>query len=98
MSVVTPRRVPPTSCQWAIEDAERDQLALPEDRQREDHVVQVRAHDVAIVGEQDVAGVDVLLAVVGQLRLDGVGEPADEHRQARGRWRRCCRRRRTGPR
>ena len=38
---------------------EADQLALVEDRHREGHVVEVAAGDVGVVGEQDVARLDV---------------------------------------
>src|SRR5205823_4122 len=51
---------------------EGDDLPLPEDRQGEDHVVQVAAHDVGVVGEQHVAGLDPIGTVKRQLRLDGV--------------------------
>src|SRR5262245_11515782 len=39
-------------------------------------------HHVAVVGEQNISGLDVLLPPVGDLRLDRVREAADEHGQA----------------
>src|SRR5439155_1715273 len=35
---------------------ERHDLAIMEDRQREDHVVEVTAHHIAVVGEQNIPG------------------------------------------
>src|SRR5688572_1529575 len=59
----------------------RHQLALVKNRQRENHVIQVAAHGVAVVGEKNIAGLDVFPAPKRDLRLDRVGEPADKHRQ-----------------
>ena len=62
---------------------EGDQLAVVEDRQGEDHVIQVAAHHLWIIGEQDVARLDIFFAPVAKLRLDRIREAADEHRQAK---------------
>ena len=61
---------------------ERHHLAVVEDRHGEGHVVEVAAGDVGVVGEQDVAGIEVLDAVVRELGLHRVAHAADEHRQA----------------
>ena len=60
---------------------EGDQLAIVEDRQSENHVIQVAAHHLRIVGEENIARLDVLLAPVAKLRLDRIRQAADEHRQ-----------------
>ena len=59
----------------------RHQLAVVENRQREDQVIQMAAHRVTVVGQQNVAGLDVFLAPKRDLRLDRIGQAADEHRQ-----------------
>ncbi len=61
---------------------ERHQLALPEHRDGERHVVEMAAGDVGVVGQQDVAGIEVLDAVMLELGLHRVAHAADEHRQA----------------
>ena len=60
MSVVTCPSVPPTSSQCAMQQVKRDQLALVEHRHREREVVQMAAGGVGVVGDQDVARLDVL--------------------------------------
>ncbi len=55
--------------------------ALVEDRQRERDVIEVAAGRVGVVGDEDVAGMDVGAEML-QLRLDRLGHAADEHRQA----------------
>ena len=62
---------------------EADQLPLVEDRHGEGEVVEVAAGRVGVVGDEDVAGVDVLVAVVLDLRAHRLGHAADEHRQAK---------------
>ena len=61
---------------------ERHQLAVMEDRHREGHVVEMAAGDVGVVGEQDVARLEILDAVMIELGLHGVAHAADEHRQS----------------
>ena len=61
---------------------ERHHLAVVEDRHRECHVIEMAAGDVGVVGQQDVAGIEILHAVVIELGLHGVAHAADEHRQA----------------
>ena len=60
---------------------ERHHLAVVEDRHREGHVVEMAAGDVGVVGEQDVAGIEIFQAVVRELGLHRVAHAADEHRQ-----------------
>ena len=61
---------------------EAGELALVEDRQREGEMVEVAAGDVGIVGDVDVARIDVLDAEMLDLGLHGLRHAADEHRQA----------------
>ena len=61
---------------------ERHQLAVVEDRHREGHVVEMAAGDVGVVGEQDVARLEILRAEMRELGLHRVAHAADEHRQA----------------
>ena len=61
---------------------ERHQLAVVENRQRVDHVVQMAAHDVAVVGKENIAGMNIVLAPVRDLGLDRIRQTADKHRQA----------------
>jgi hypothetical protein len=60
----------------------RDQLAIVENRQSKDQVIEMAAHGVTIIGEQNVARLDVFLAPELDFRLDRIGKSADEHRQA----------------
>jgi len=53
----------PASGQEVVRVEAGDDLAGVEDRQREDQVVEVTAHDVRIVREQDVARLDAVGAV-----------------------------------
>ncbi len=57
-------------------------LAVVEDRHGEGHVVEMAAGDVGIVGQQDVAGIEIFHAVVSELGLHRVAHAADEHRQS----------------
>ena len=61
---------------------EADQGSLVEDRQRQRDVIEVAAGEIGVVGDVDVAGLDVLLAEMLDLRLHGLRHAADEHRQA----------------
>src|SRR6266540_628522 len=61
---------------------ERHHLALVEDRHGEGHVVEVATGDVSIIGQKDVAGIEVFYAVVLELGFDGIAHAADEHRQS----------------
>src|SRR6266511_665406 len=45
-------------------------------------MVEVTAHHIAVIREQDIPELEALPPPVGDLRLDGVGESADKHRQA----------------
>ena len=62
-------------------DRKRGQLSAVEDRQAEGDVVEVAAGDVAVIGYQDVARLDVI-AEMGELGLQCLGHAADEHREA----------------
>ena len=61
---------------------EAGELALVEDRQGEGEMIEVAAGDVGIVGDVDVARIDVLVAEMLDLGLHGLRHAADEHRQA----------------
>src|SRR5262249_43525208 len=60
---------------------ERNQLVIVENRQGKNQVIEMTAHGVTIIGEQDVARFDVFLAPESDLGLDRIGEAADEHWQ-----------------
>src|SRR6185312_14817357 len=60
---------------------EADEPILVEDRQRQGDVVQMRAGDIGIVGDEDVARLDVVFEM-RELGLDRLAHAADEHRQA----------------
>ncbi len=62
--------------------SEGDQFAVMINRQGEDHVIQVAAHNLRIVGKENIAGTNILLAPVLKFGLDRIGKTADEHRQA----------------
>src|SRR5262245_32889498 len=51
-------------------------------RQLEDHVAEMASYHVAVIGEQNIAGLDVHFASAGDLHLDRVREASDEHGQA----------------
>ena len=57
---------------------EGDQFAVVEDRQSEDHMIQVAAHHLSIIGERDLQLLDILFAPVAKLRLDRIREAADD--------------------
>src|SRR5262249_57576458 len=59
----------------------RNQLSIVENRQRKNQVIEMTAHRVTIIGEQDVARFDVFLAPESDLGFDRIGEAADEHWQ-----------------
>ena len=59
----------------------RNQLALVENGQGKNQVIEMAAHGVTIIGEQNVAGLDVFLTPELDFRLDRVRQSADEHRQ-----------------
>jgi hypothetical protein len=61
---------------------ESHHLAIVKDRHGEGHVVEVAAGDIGIVGQEDVAGVEVLDAVMGELGFHRIAHAADEHRQS----------------
>ncbi len=44
-------------------------------------MIQMAAHHLGIVGEQNIAGMNILLAPMLKLRLDRIRQPADKHRQ-----------------
>ena len=44
-------------------------------------MIEMAAHGVTIVGEQNVAGLDIFLAPESDLRLDRIRQAADKHRQ-----------------
>ena len=59
-----------------------NELALVEHRHGEGEVVQVAARGVGVVGDQDVARLDVLVAKVPDLGFHRLGHAPDEHGQA----------------
>ena len=61
-------------------DRKRGQFSAVEDRQAQGNVVEMAAGDVAVIGDQDVARLDIV-AEIGELGLQGLRHAADEHRQ-----------------
>ena len=59
----------------------RNDLALVKNRDGKRQVVQVGTSDVGVVGQQNVAGVDVVQPPMVDLGLDHVAHAADEHGQ-----------------
>ena len=60
-----------------------DQFVIQEYRLGKRQMVQVTSGDVGVVGQQDVTRMDVLDAVMFELRLDGLRHAPDEHRQSK---------------
>ena len=79
-----PGTMPPTSGQWPVFASQHQSAAAVEERLDELHVHQVRAAEVRIVHDEDVAlrERDLLVAHPVDHRLGGELHRADEHRQA----------------
>ena len=59
-----------------------NQMSLVEQGHGQGYVVQVAAGKVGVIGDEDIAGLDVLIAKMCDLGFDGFSHSSNEHRQS----------------